>query len=279
MAVPAAACCQTPDAAFFVELVPTAAFRDGSRPKLTWYDIDGRPSLVGLRLVLESGNRVYVAQRLQRIDGSGDPDSVDEYYVESRGSWRIGKQTLPFGRRVLLRENALAARIDTELVIDALPASVAYCDAGPGRNRGVVARVGREVGVSVAAGNHFGIQQTALAKVRPLAEAPGRGRGHRAAYGLDFGLPLGSAFVTGELVALREGETVQDVDTDVSYLEVRFEATNPVTVAWARNWRGAESVYSVKVQARLDKRSWLEPTLRLGSSGDRAFSLTWGVRL
>lgn len=278
-AVPASAFCQTPDVAFFAELAPTATFRDGARPRLTWYDIDGRPSLVGLRLVLESGNRVYVAQRLQRVEGSGDPDSVDEYYIESRGSWRLGKQTLPFGRRILMRENALAARIDTELVIDALPASVAYCDAGPGRNRGVVARIGREVGFSFAVGDHFGIQQTALAKVRPLSEAPGRGRGHRAAYGLDCGVPIGSAFVTCEFVALRDGQTALDPDTDVSYAEVRFEAETPVTLAWARNWRDTTSVYSLQVRAKLDKRSWLEPTLRLGSAGDRAFSLTLGVRL
>jgi hypothetical protein len=278
-AVGCAASAQVPDVSFFAELLPTATFRQDARPRLTWYDLDGRPSLVGLRLVLESGNRVYVAQRLQRIEGSGDPDTVDEYYIESRGSWRVGKQALPFGRRLLLRENALAARLDTELVLDELPVAVAYCDAGAGRNRGIVGRVGRALGASFAVGNHFGIQQTSFTTLRRPESAPGRGRGHRLALGADIGLPFGSTFVVAEFVALRDGETAADTDQDVSLLRVDIGGDGKLQAGWARNWSDAGDVYILAMRIPMRDKLVLEPQVRLGRGGLGAFSATLRVRL
>jgi len=277
--VPGVALAQVPEVALFVEGAPTVAFRHGSRPQLTWYDLDGRPSLVGLRMILESGHRVYVAQRLQRIDASGDPDGIDEYYIEQRGSWRAGKQLLPFGRRNFVREYALAARLDTELIVDAVPISIAYCDAGPGRNRGVVGRVGRTLGASFAIGNHFGIQATTLAQLRGLAAAPGEGGGYRMAVGADLSLPFAGGIGTVEFVALRDGESASDEDMAASLVELAWEAPFPVRLGWARNWTDPFDVYSLSVPVNLDPKTSLEPTIRYSGGRVSVLGATLRVRL
>lgn len=270
---------QVPEVAVFVEGVPTVSFLSGSRPQLTWYDLDGRPSLVGLRMVLESGNRVYVAQRLQRIETNGDPDGIDEYYIEQRGSWRAGKQLLPFGRRNYVREYALAARLDTELVVDALPVSIAYCDAGPGRNRGVVARVGRSLGASVAIGNHFGIQSTTLAQLRGLDAAPGQGGGYRLALGVDMSVPVAGGLATAEFVSFRDGETINDPETATSLVELAWQGRLPVRLGWARNWTEPLDVYSIGMPISVSEKAALEPTLRFSGGRITVFAATLRVRL
>ncbi|MGE0000908.1 MAG: hypothetical protein AB7F50_09870 [Fimbriimonadaceae bacterium] len=270
---------QVPEVALFVEGTPTVSFREGSRPQLTWYDLDGRPSLVGLRMVLESGHRVYVAQRLQRIDTSGDPDGIDEYYIERRGSWRAGKQLLPFGRRNFVREYALAARLDTELLVDEVPISIAYCDAGPGRNRGVVLRIGRSLGASVAAGNHFGVQSTTLAQLRGLDSAPGQGGGYRLALGADVSVPYAGGLGTIEVVSFRDGERPRDEDLTASFVEIVWEGGFPIRIGWARNWTDPLDVYSVTMPFVLNQKTTIEPTMRYSGGRLTVFAATLRVKL
>jgi len=153
----AKAFCQTPDVTVRAEFLPTYLTSEGSRSSFRWYSRTGEFSLVGIRMTLDSGLRLAVNQRLERIDNDPDKDSLDEYYIERRGEWKIGKQYLPFGSRRILRDSVPAARVDTRLVFDAVPIQLAVCDAGTGRTRGVVARIGDRWGISIATGDHFGL--------------------------------------------------------------------------------------------------------------------------
>ncbi len=148
-----------------------------------------------------------VAQRLQRIPNDGDEEQLDQYYVEDPGLWRLGKQYLPFGRGLLLRESGRAARGDTNLIFQNLPISAAICDNGRDRTRGVFGRVGSTVGVSFAVGNNIGIQGTSLNAVRRPEDNPGAGRGYKFALGVDGAKRFWIFTVQGEVLALRRGHT------------------------------------------------------------------------
>src|SRR5690606_32834282 len=93
---------QAPDIAVYADLYPTLNWKESQKGSLRWYDLSGHTSTVGFRMVLESGNRVLVSQRLQRYPGDADIDDLDEYWIESTGSWRLGKQLLPFGARNII---------------------------------------------------------------------------------------------------------------------------------------------------------------------------------
>jgi len=279
--VPGFALAQTPDVAVFADLRPSWNVEDNRRSQFQWFDLQARYSLVGVRLVLEPGYRVYVAQRIQKITHSGDPDSLDEYYIEDRGRWRLGKQYLPFGTRNLLRETALAARIDTELLFDAVPIQIAYADAGPGRVRGVVARIGGPFGISVAAGNHFGIQATALAQVQLPGDAAGVGRGHRLAFGADATLDLKAAVVTAEWVLLRDGHTSLDSDRSISDLKFTWQlplTSARVSAAWTREWSAQQDFFRFEAELPFaDKIAWI-PYLRFDDRRLQDFGLSARIR-
>ena len=106
----ASALAQIPDVTIKVDAGLTYRSVRNGETTLRWYDGFGKHSTVGLLFWLEPGWRVYVSERLQRIEGDGDNEQLDEYYVEDPGIWRLGKQYLPFGRGLLLRESARAAR-------------------------------------------------------------------------------------------------------------------------------------------------------------------------
>lgn len=244
--VPVFAAAQAPEVAVFADLRPTFSVEGQKTARFQWYDLQGRYSLVGFRIILETGHRVSVAQRLQRVENSGDPETLDEYYVEDRGIWRLGKQYLPFGNRSLVREAALGIRLDTRLLIEDLPLSIAVCDAGPGRSRGVVGRLGRNFGVSFAYGDHFVIQSSSLTPFQRPREAVGRGGGYRLALGADVSLPLGPGQLSAEWVSLRDGESPLDREQDLSDLQVRVGFPFPntfVTFAWGRNWTSGQNSF------------------------------------
>ena len=273
---------QSPDVAVFAELRPTWTIRTGSQNVYAWNDPYARHSLVGFRLILESGHRVYVGQRLQRIESSGDPDSVEEYYVESRGNWRIGKQFLPFGQRRLMREAVLAARLDSELFFDALPLSVAACDGGSGRTRAVFVRLGGVAGVSVAAGDHIGIQQTSFTALQSPESATGVGRGHRLALGADGGVSVGSVFFEGEWVSLRQGETPRDGDRDLSDLRLRFRTPGTrymVEAGWARDWSSRDDTYRLQIELPTPEKVTFVAGIRTDALSFRDFFLSTVIRL
>jgi hypothetical protein len=274
---------QSPDVVPFVEFRPTWIVRSGARNLFHYYDEDARYSLVGLKMLLETGHRVYVAQRFERVDNSGDPDTVDEYYVEDRGEWRVGKQYLPFGRRGLLRETVLAVRADLDVFTDDLPLAVAACDGGSGRPRGFVARLGRSVGASVATGKHFGIQATSLTSFRAPEAAPGVNRGHRLILGLDVSRSFGSGFATIEAVALRDGHTPMDLDKDLSELRIDFRIPGRLPyragASWVRDWSDGRDLFAVRGELGTGERISYSPMLKFEGRKFASFGLSAVVKL
>lgn len=242
---------QTPDFKLVATLRPTQRTIRNSSNAWRWYDHRARHSTVGLRLFLEPGFQAMVSQRLQQIPNDPDRDSLDEYYVEDPGHWRVGKQVLPFGRAGILRENVLAARTQTRLVFEDVPITIAGCDAGHSLTRGAVGRLGTRLGLSFALGNHFGIAPASLIAFREPEASPGKGRGYREVFGADYSFRLGIADLFGEFARFREGETSADRNMDVSEVGLRFRLPGlPLAfeAAWSREWIRRTDGWLLEVQ-------------------------------
>lgn len=278
-AVPAAS--QFPDAQIKLDLRPTYLSSAGGRTTFRWYDPMGRHSTVGLVLLLEPGFRFFVSQRIQRIDGDPDQDQLDEIYLEDPGNWKIGRAYLPFGQRNIFRESVMGAQADTQLVLAALPLSIAVCDGGKGKQRGAVGRIGGRVGVSFAVGNHFGIAGTSLNPIRNAFDAPGAGRGHKVVIGGDYVYGIGPFTVQAEYVAFRHGETDLDTNEDVSDLRLTFRSAAPrfrLTGAWSREWNSREDFYRIEGEIALTEKVALTPFLRFSGGQWQDFGIGARVR-
>lgn len=277
-----AAVAQNADLAIFLDARPTLSFRSEGDATWKWYDASGRASIVGLHIVLDNGNRAYVAQRLQKYPGTGDPDFIDEYYLEDTGRWRVGKQVLPFGTRTMLRETVAAIRFDTHLLFAEAPLAIAYCDAGPGRERGVVGRIGRTLGVSFATGNNFAIQASSLTQFRPPEQSTGKGRGYGSVLGADGTVDVGSFRIEGEWVMLRSGATALDVDTDLSDLRVVVLVPGTdalLTAGWARDWTSNQDFFRLEGQIEVANKVSLVPFVRYDGRRMRNAGFTVRVKL
>jgi hypothetical protein len=275
------ACAQTPDLVPIVDVRLTTISSDGDS-SLRWYDGMGRHSLVGIRLILEQGYRVVALQRFQRIVRDPDRETLEEAYIEDPGRWRAGRQILPFGSRNLIRDGGTAARVETRLVFDRVPIVAAVADNGAGLPRGFVARVGDRLGASVAVGNHFGIAGVSLCALRRPEESPGRGRGHRTLYGLDFSHRWGGFGVSAEFVAMREPETQSDPRRDVTDIALDFGKTGEplrATVGWARDWRTTTETYRAEANLRIDQRITVGAFWRVPRSGRQDFGATMRIKL
>jgi len=274
---------QTPDVAFFADLRPTLAKENDRRLVYRWYDIDGRPSVVGFRLILESGNRVTVSQRIRRVDTDADTEALDEYYIENRGFWRIGKQYLPFGTGAILRSTSLAARVDTNLVYEDAPIKIALADGGKGRSRGVIGRVGGPVfGLSFAYGDGWGNQATDLTAFQLPKEALGRDRGYQLALGADTTVFWRGVTIVGEYVVLRNGESASDSDLDLSVLRVTapiLPTTWRLTGEWARNWTGQDDYYRLTGDIPVSRMLTWHPFVRFEGTKVKDFGLVSHVKL
>lgn len=282
LCMPAISLTQTPEVAIFAELTPTWSANTGQTNLLRWYDAQGRYSVIGMHMVLESGNILKVTQRLEKVDNGGDPDSLDEAYVESRGTWRIGKQYLPFGTQTMFRETAPALRYDTHLVIESLPISLAASDNGEGLTRGVVARVGGTAGVSYAIGDHFGIQGSTMTQIRRPEFAPGKGRGYKRAWGFDLSRKFGGGIVELEWVSFSDGVTVSDLDLDVSDVRYRFSSPGsmiPISLIWTREWETHKDRYCVKVDFPVSRSLSWQGYVRFDGLKWHDFALSAKMRL
>lgn len=272
----AGASAQIPDVKLHLDAV--AAYRDNSlrNTRIRYYSSFGQFSTVALQFELEPGFTAFLSQKLERIPGDHDNNSIDEGYVEDPGIWRIGKQYLPFGTGNILKESVYSVRTDTQLVLEQLPIRVAYCDAGDGRQQGVVARLGTNVGMSLAIGEHFGINGTSLTQIRRPEDAR-LNSGYRRAFGMDAGLNYGAFGVVGEAVILREGESPVDVDRSIfdlsatfrqrSYLVFSFGFTHEVT----SNWNTFRALAEVEMTENLSARPYVR--MRNGGIWDAGFEL------
>lgn len=272
---------QSPDVAPFLELRPTWQVRSVKKSLFHYYDQSGRYSLVGARIVFETGLRAYFAQRFEKVDNSGDPETVDEYYIERRGHWRIGKQYLPFGRREILHSTAPAIRVDTHVLVEDAAVTLAVCDGGSGRTRGAIGRIGDRYGLSFAFGDHFGIQPTDLAPFKDIENGPGAGRGYRMALGVDAETQLGSTILGGEYVTFQRGATVADQDKGVSDLRVRFWVPGKPyrgTVAWSRDWTERRDFTVLELELKADDHFTYVPRIRMEGMSFKDFSLSAVVR-
>ena len=163
-----------------------------------------RYSTISLSTLTPLGFNILLSQRFSYIRDDADNEFFDEYYIEDPGSWRIGKQYLPFGGGLLMRESALAARVDSNLIFEGLPLSIALVDAGKGRQAGIIGRLGgRGYGFSAALGNHWAINGSALSLFQLLGPGLGRESGYQQAFGFDWNQRAGRLTSRYETLALR----------------------------------------------------------------------------
>gem|GEM_PF-619585 len=214
---------QVPDVSIKLNLYGSYLSEQPGRTTVRLYDALGHLSTVGLRVRTDLGFQAFVAQKLQLIPHGGDSDQLDEYYVESPGNWIIGKQYLPFGQGALIHESALAVRSSAYITQLELPVTFAACDAGPGRQVGVIGRVGDHFGVSGAFGQHFGISGTSLALIRPPTQAADVGHGFDDVYGIDYSSQQDEWSFRVEGLLLRGPETPSDKSDVVADLAVHYD--------------------------------------------------------
>ncbi len=270
---------QVPDVLVHLDIkLNYRALNDGGT-SIRWYDTLGGQSTVGLAFTLEPGLKALVSQRLERIPHDGDPDQLDEYYVEDEGNWRVGKQALPFGPRFLSRENALAARTDTSFFIAQIPMLVAVCDAGPGRQRGVVVRFGTRLGVSAEIGDHFGISSSSLVALRKPEDAPGVGRGFKQMFGIDYTNGAREISSTVEFVAQRQGETATDLDENVLDVSATLKPDKyrALTLGFTRAFEQSTDVMRLSGSFVAYRGAMVEPAVRFKDG--RLFDFGLSLRL
>ncbi len=231
---------------------------------IRFYDNLGHHSVASVKAFLEIGFQAFISEKFERIPNDPDRDQLDEYYLEDEGIWRLGKQYLPFGSGRFLHETALAARGDTQLILEALPISLAICDNGRDRQRGIVGRIGSRLGLSFAVGRHFGINGTSLCLVRRPEDSPGAGRGYRQVFGLDYARRAGLFELGTEIVTLREGHTFVDRDTtlfDISATLVA-EHNRHITLGYTRDTGARSNFFRASATLYVNHFLILEPIAR-----------------
>lgn len=253
----------------------------GLGSRVRWYDPMGRHSLVGMTMIVEPGYYVRITERLQRIDGDPDRELIDEAFVEDPGNWRVGRQYLPFGTQVVVREAALAARSDRLLTVRKLPVVFALFDNGAGKPRGVVGRIGTWVGVSLAYGEHLCTSGTSLTAFRRPEDSPGAGRGYALVGGFDATRSFGPATVQIEYVGLRRGAAAGDRSEDATDLRATirpFQGSTRIVAGWSRTWRAKEDFYRLESEQQLSRNVSLEAFVRFQRSAFTDFAVGTRIR-
>ncbi|HWA82945.1 MAG TPA: hypothetical protein VG820_05910 [Fimbriimonadaceae bacterium] len=256
---------QNPDLVFNID--GRMQFLTGSEGPtfVRFYDNLGRHSVGSITFFTEIGFQGYVSEKFEKIPNDADRDSLDQYYIEDTGIWRVGKQYLPFGSGKFFHDSVLAVRGDTQLVVEGLPIVIAACDNGSGRQRGVVARVGSRLGFSLAFGTHFGINATSFTLVRRPEDSPGVGHGYKTMLGMDYTKNIGSLFdVGGEMIIVQDGNTPQDHDDTMFDLSATLKdgPRRQITFGWTRDNAQGADFYRVMGSFTLSRYLILEPIIR-----------------
>jgi hypothetical protein len=183
----------------------------------------GRFSTVSFAGTTPYGLKFSFSQRLANFDGDPDKEAFDEYYIEDPGSWRIGKQYVPFGGGTLFRESLLAVRGDTALLFEGVPVAFALVDSGENRQRGLVTRFGgRGFGVSAAVGQNFATNFSSLSPIRRYGEQIGDGTGWGQVFGVDWSRRFGKFSAKAETIWLRRPDLGQP-ELDIYDGQVSFD--------------------------------------------------------
>lgn len=277
----AASFAQVPDVVAHVDLRITYYVQPGGDGRLQAWDSLGRLSTVGLQFFLEPGLEAFFSQRFDVPSGSSDTSQVDEMYVEDAGYWRFGKQALPFGNGAILDDRAMGVRLHTKFSGAGIPLVVAGCDELPGRQEGLIGRLGSKVGFSFALGRHFGIDVGSLAILRLPTEFKSRGEGYRQALGGDYAAKLGIWRIELEAAWFDRGHTAADPDLVVTDLRARLSpnVAKSFELAWSRDWKDGSDFYSASGQFQVAPATWIEPRVRMKGGRTLDFALTVHVRL
>lgn len=183
----------------------------------------GRHSTVSLQTYLPIGLKIVLSERIQTITNDTDDDSFDEYYIEDTGSWRVGKQYVPFGSGAFFRQSVVSARLDSNLLLGGLPLAIAVADGGMGRPYGIVGRIGgRGLGLSFCFGRHWGVNSSALALTQSVQKPEGLGNGWKQAIGVDVYRRSGKFVYRTEALVLRQPEGTS-IDKEMGDFQVTYD--------------------------------------------------------
>lgn len=272
---------RAPNATFRVDVNLNDNIATGQGNRFRWYDPLGRHSTVGFGLNLESGYYVLVTERLQKIANDPDREQLDEVYIEEPGLWRVGRQYLPFGSQIIIREAGMAIKVEASRVGRKFPLTLAVVDSGPKQAKGVVGRMGpTSYGVSLAYGQYFARSSTSLAVVSNVEEAR-PGEGYRLIVGGDGTIRLKRFDIHLEHVLLRRGNTSADLAKDVSDLKItpRSFGGTKYSVGWSREWVTKVDLYRFESEVPISKNLSMRSLVRFQRGSWKDFSIGIRVRL
>lgn len=236
---------QSPDVAVRVDANINYIVSTGASNRARWFDATGRHSAVGLGITLEPGYYILLTERMQRIKDDLDRQNLDEAYIEDPGLWRVGRQYLPFGSGRIFRESAFALRGNID-VIKGAPVSIAACDNGALGTKGLLVRVGSNIGVSGATGRFLASSATSLTQIRPVEILDRKERGYKLALGADIRRRWGSIDVQAEALVLRQGETAFDPARNITCLTFAAVPVADIlsaSASWTREWASKQDFY------------------------------------
>ncbi|MBI1332855.1 MAG: hypothetical protein JST12_03135 [Armatimonadetes bacterium] len=240
----------------------------------------GRHSVITLQTYLPVGLRVVFAERVQPIKNDPDDDAFDEYYVEDPGSWRVGKQYVPFGGGAFFHQSVQAARIDSNLALGGVPLAIAIADGGNGRQYGVVGRIGgRGLGLSFAVGRHWGVNSSSMALTQSLQKPEGLGNGWKQAVGVDIYRRSQKFVYRTEAIVLRQPEgTSKDKEAGDFLVTYDLGHRHSAFAGVSKVFGDRETFTRLGCVYNAAKGIQLEGTYRLTDRNFRDFSIFLHVR-
>lgn len=267
---------QDPNVTFRVHLTENYFSNQRAPSRLRLYDSQGKMSVVGFGVNLETGYFVLVTERLQKIPRNRDTSHMEDLYIEDPGLWRVGRQSVPFGQG-LVQERANGVSVSSRPLGGRFPVVLMAFDNGPREARGLVARSGNNVGgASLAYGERMFRASTNFCATRHLEE-PIAGPGYRIALSMDgvFHLPVGHIEAEAGVFRGRKGTPPLDL-TDIRYVLERG-GLEVFAIGWARDWRKTRDQFRLGNEFGLTRNLSLQAQLRF--SGGDWDELVVGTRL
>ena len=272
---------QTPRVSLSADLNPQLQWKEDSSVTLRLYDDRGNFSRIRLGLALENGWHLRFCQKLARIPEDPDTSFLDEAYLEKPGEWGIGKQYVFLGTGRLYRESVMALQANTFIAFMSLPASISYVDNGPRRQRGIILRIGENLSLSAARGEHFGLNATALTPLRRPEEALPRGRGWRTLYNLSISQKVGGWTASAEFIKLQDGHSSEDKDSDILDVSLSYQFPYSGLLTGQFTLDAPNNRYNVWLDFTfpVGNKAFLVPAIRYHSEKKWQFSVSAIIRL